>query len=449
MKYPGTESSTLEFKEGLPGKQQIINTILGFCNLYGGRLVIGVKDDGTVKGVDEDRVDVLIDTVSTSILDSCTPHVLPKIYAQRFGDSLAVVVEVSSGMNKPYFLRSAGMANGTFVRIGNRTVRATPEMIEELQWQSRGRTYDELAVYDASPDDLDRSAIMASLETVKNGSPSDAMLQSYKLVVREHLRAYPSVGGILLFGTDVQKFMPEAFIICTHFAGVGGRKALAARDCTGNLFSQVEDAMDFLTNRLNRSFVIEGRKRREALEVPELALREAVINAVVHRDYNIRGPIKLAIFEDRVEVFSPGIFPGPMDLDHLEAGITYIRNVVIAKSFRAAGYMEKLGTGIVTIFDSYRQRGLRSPQILEGTGFVKCILPRGTSDTSVSAKPVEAPTDRILALFQMADEIATRDVVESLGIPRASAGRYLKQLVEAGVVERQGKGRAARYRMVE
>jgi len=102
------------------------------------------------------------------------------------------------------------------------------------------------------------------------------------------------------------------------------------------------------------------------------------MNAIVHRDYSIPAPTKIAIYNDRMEVFSPENFPGPIDLDDLEKGLTFIRNPIICRIFREAGYIEKLGSGFRMLFESYRNYNLLRPSVIEGNGFIKCILPRPT-----------------------------------------------------------------------
>jgi ATP-dependent DNA helicase RecG len=137
-------------------------------------------------------------------------------------------------------------------------------------------------------------------------------------LVEEHGHRYPSTAGLLLFGKAPQKFLPEAFIICTHFQGTSGRNALASQDCTGSLLNQVETALHFVKSRLTTRFDIEGTQRTQSLEIPEIALREIIINAIVHRDYQLAGPIKIAIYDHQVEIFSPGNFPGPLKTTQLE-----------------------------------------------------------------------------------------------------------------------------------
>jgi len=443
MKYPEKESSVLEFKQELPTKQQIIKTIIGFCNQFGGRLIVGVADDGTITGLPEEAVDETIEALHKSLYESCTPTILPLIYTQRIQDKVILFIEVSNGMNKPYFLTSQGLNEGCFVRAGLQTVKATPSMIQELQWQARGKELDKMPIYAATQQDLELASFKTFLRNrdIETLDEHEMCLQ-YDLLVEEHRRIFPSFAGLLLFGKNPQRHLSEAFIICTHFKGVQGREAIATVDCTGTLFEQYQKALHFLTSRLYRSFTIPGAgPRKEQLEIPEKALREVLLNALVHRDYHIRGPTRIAIFDDRVEVFSPGNFPGPLKHHQLEMGLTFVRNAVIGRIFREAKLTEKLGTGLRTLFGSYRERQLAPPQVLEGNGFVKCILPRPNHRPSHKI----SGTEELQRLLQIADEITVSDVMKELGVAKATATRFLKQLVDEGIVIRKGKGPSTRY----
>ena len=205
---------------------------------------------------------------------------------------------------------------------------------------------------------------------------SISLLKGYHILNAEHAQLHPSHMGLLLFGKKPQYFHSEAMIICSHFKGNSGRDAIASVDCEGTLFEQFEQSYAFITDRLYKSFKIRSVQREEKLEIPEIAIREALLNAIVHRNYYIQAPTKVAIYTDRVEIFSPGPFPGPLNQENLHLGITYLRNPAICKIFREANYIEKLGTGIISIFQSYKKYGLEDPKIIEGTNFVKTILPR-------------------------------------------------------------------------
>ena len=380
MKYSENESSTLEFKRVLSKNDQIIKTVVAFCNQKGGRLIIGIDNDGTIVGLAEELITQTIEYLDKSIYEACIPPIIPAVYAQRIGEKVVLVIQVSAGMNKPYYIKSQGLEKGTYIRLGRSTMRANADIIQELQWQKQGRSYDTMPVYHASIDELDSEKFSQFLGRRKDGdkkSPEISVsLQAYNLTAEEHAHRYPSIAGMLLFGKNPQRYLSEAFIICTHFEGIEGREAIATRDCVGTLFEQFESAYAFVIRQLEHSFTIKGPRRKETLEIPPEALREALLNAIVHRNYHINAPIKVAVFQNRIEIFSPGDFPGPLNVANLTMGNSYMRNLAIVTVFRQMGYIEKLGSGFITILSSYQREGLPKPQIIEGENYVKVILPR-------------------------------------------------------------------------
>src|SRR4051812_29806467 len=117
MKYPESESSTLELKREPPKNRQIVKTVVGFCNTYGGRLILGVADNRDVIGLDDALIDEIMEHVDKTIADSCSPQIMPRVYTQRFEDKSVLIIEVSEGMSKPYFRCSEGLKNGVFIRL--------------------------------------------------------------------------------------------------------------------------------------------------------------------------------------------------------------------------------------------------------------------------------------------------------------------------------------------
>lgn len=444
MKYPEKESSILEFKRELPSKQQVNKTIVAFCNMHGGKLVIGVEDSGEIIGIPEAAIDETMENLHRSAYTNCSPTIIPSIHLKRIHNKIILIIEVSEGMTKPYFITSDTIENGTYVRIGTQTVKAAPEMIRELQWQSSGKYPDEMPLYVATKEDIDLEAfekfLLIRRENLDN-IDLEKMLFHYNILIKEHNRTYPTIGGMLLFGYEPQKFLSESFVICTHFMGTEGREVVATKDCTGTLTQQYIDCISFILSRLNRKFSIEGTgPRKETLEIPEKAIREIVINALVHRNYLIRGPTKIAIYDDRLEVFSPGVFPGPIQVDYLNVGVTYIRNSVITRVFREIGHIEKLGSGFIALFDSYHKWGLPDPIVYEGVGFVKCILPRPGRTPAVFGEE-----QKVLQLFMLKNELKTNDVMNRLMVSRATANRYLKALVDKNLIRKVGRGPATYY----
>jgi ATP-dependent DNA helicase RecG len=443
MKYPEEESSTLELKRDLPKNDQIVKTIIGFSNQSGGKLIVGVADNGAIVGIPEEEATSAIEYLSYSIYTAATPTILPDVYTQTIDGKTLLIIEVSSGANKPYFRKQEGLEKGTYIRLGRSTVRATIDLIDELKWQAHGKSFDCLPVYRTSEDDLDHQKIEEFLETRKDRDSKkitkDALM-SYYLVIQEHQHTYATTAGILLFGKRPQHFFTEAMIICSHFKGTEGREAIASVDCVGTLFEQFETAYEFILSRLSKSFVIKGPRREETLEIPPEAIREALLNLLVHRNYHYSSPGKIAIYRDRIEFFSPGIFSNPTIVNNLQSGFSYIRNVAICKVFREADYIEKIGSGFITIFNSYKKWELKTPSVIEGEGFVKCILPR----IKAQAEEID-DLSLIMDLFETTNEINISDVMSRLKLARATAGRKLNALVKKSLIRKKGKGRGSSY----
>ncbi len=472
MKYRESESTTLEFKREIPRNDQIVKTAIGFCNQYGGRIIIGVEDDKYIAGIDETLLTPLQKTLYKAISSSSTPPIFPKIYTQRLGDKLILIIEISEGSNKPYFRTTEGINKGTYIRMGSSTIKASPEINQELLWLGKRKYLDEMPMVRAKRSDLDESIILSFLKYRSiglKGAVTEKVLTSYKLLSQDQSHKFPTVGALLLFGKNPQEFLSESFIICSHFEGRSGRKAMAAVDCKGTLLEQFDTALQFIHGRLYKSYSIQGIRRIEKLEIPEVAVREVLINALVHRNYAINAPIKIAIYDDRIEFFSPGLFPGPLNIENLEQGLTYIRNIVISEIFREAGVIEKLGSGFISLFSSYRESGLDRPTVVEGFNFVRCILPRHVVSSHEDINRLHADQlqhntahfrpltgtstinpaeyDFVLDLFRTQDEISMAIVLEKTGWARATAGRRLKKLLVDGKIRKFGSGRFSRYRL--
>ena len=448
MKYPHKESAILEFKRVLPHKlQTILKTVVAFANTYGGHLIIGIDDDGSIIGINEQRVDEITDAITHAMYDTITPFIFPSIYTKRIGENLILIIDIAEGSNKPYHFVTKGLTKSTYVRLGAHSILATNDMIAQLQWLGRRKFLDEMPVYEATQDDIDLKAFQDFLDNRRQENKDiniQEMLFHYNILVKERARIHPTIGGLLLFGKQPEKFYPEAFIICSHFSGTSGRDAIATRDSTGNLLQQFKDTIAFILSRLNTSYKIVGADRREEkLELPPEAIREVVINAIVHRNYQIMGPSKIAIYDDRLEFFSPGNFPGPILADKVDIGVTYIRNAIVTRVFRDLGIIEKLGSGFITLFESYAKNNLSTPVVTEGVGFVKCILPRSIH---LGTPLHEIDDKKLLYLFITRNELSVKDVMQYFSVSRSTASRLLTKFTDEGVLARSGQGPATRYK---
>lgn len=438
MIYPERESRHLEFKSELPSFLQLIKTCVAFANGVGGKIVIGIKDETReIIGIDDDIRNKIYDEFPNSLYDSTSPGLIAEIYEKNYGEVNVLIIEIPHVLKKPVFVKKEGLPKGVYLRAGSNTRRANEEHIEELMRENKRTTYDE-------------EPIQASIEILSEdlinkiySKAGTANLLSEKVIIQSSAtpkKYCPTIAGTLWFCENPDTYIPESHLRCTRFKGINGREIIQTEEIRGNLRNQIETGFNLISSWLQRNFSLKGTILKGKMIIPEEALREAIINALVHRKYSIPGAVKIALFENRLEIFSPGIFPGLVDINNLGDGTTYLRNPIIAKIARRTGYMEKLGTGINLIFESCKAVGLKPPEFIEGTDSVKVIfyfLP------DVSGKNIDE--ENLLKLFLMREEVNISDVMRSLNISRNTATRKLNKLVESGKLKRIGKGPAVRY----
>ncbi len=285
------ENKTLEFKARLPGKGQIAKTAIAFANGSGGKIVIGVNDQRQVVGLGDVDIFELQDRIAAMIADSCAPALLPDIYTARLQDKLVLVIEVFRGSTPPYYLRSEGDEQGVYVRLGASTRRASPEQIQDLRRQRMNRSFDEEPSFEYALIDLNLEPLQERFsQTTK--TLEQAQLLNLKLLCREQDQLQPSQGLIHLLG------LPDHVALqCARFKGQDMSLFIDRKEYRGDLFTQLEAGEAFLFNHLHLRGEIKGLQRTDTLELPPVALREALINALVHRDYLNRGRnIKVAVF---------------------------------------------------------------------------------------------------------------------------------------------------------
>jgi ATP-dependent DNA helicase RecG len=347
-------------------------------------------------------------------------------------------------MNKPYFVKSLGAKNGTFVRVGRSTMLATPEIADDIRWRSKGRSYDTRPLSASSKSNLDETKYLefrkqlTKAQRTTVGPISD--WPKLRILSSEGKYEEATIGGLLLFGKDPQFFLPEAKIFCSHFKGASGRDALAHLECSGTLFDQHNAAMNFIETQIPTAFSIRQTKKTEELLVPRVALREALSNLIVHRDYSMNAPSKIAIFSDRIEFFSPGVFPGPFSKANLESGLTYIRNQTITLFFHKSGIIERLGTGFTTILSTYRSLSEIEPQIIEGDGFVKCVMPfLNTANALDPLSESQKEQRNIRRIFYIWGKVSAAELEKELKVSRSTANRILGKLLEEGIIAKGPK----------
>jgi ATP-dependent DNA helicase RecG len=436
--YSERESKSLEFKSQLPHFHNLTKTCVAFANGMGGKIIIGVDDKTRqVIGVNDVTRNRVYDEFPNSIYDATSPGLLVEIYEKRFNDLSVLIIEVPSSIKKPVFIKSEGTPNGIYLRAGSNTRKASQEYVEELMRENKRMYFDEEIIH-ADVNILSKNllgtifkrASAQRLITEKIISPSTVQGKKY----------FPTIAGVLAFCETPEEYIPEAIVYCTKFRGVDGRTIVQSEEISGCLENQIETSFELIKSWLMREYKLLGAKLKGETIVPEVAVREAIINAVIHRKYWIAGATKIALYDNRLEIFSPGNFPGLFDLSHLGDGTTYLRNPNLARIARRFGIIEKLGTGIRLILESCQKAGIKEPEFIEGADSVKVIF-----NFLPAEKHLLLGDEKLLALFKIYHEIKLPEVEQYLKVSRNTATRKLNALIKLGKIYREGKGPSVRY----
>lgn len=428
------EGKSLEFKRDASSSAGLLRTIIAFANTSGGTLLVGVEDGtGHVRGV-EDPV-ALEERLANRISDSILPRILPEIEILPFRSTHVMAIRVHPSSARPHFLANAGLESGTFVRVGSTNRRADQALIQEMKRFSRGETFDERPMPDLDSEAVDFRVASELFAPIRKLRRRD--LETLRLLTTHQGRTVPSVAGVLLAGPDRLAHFPDAWIQVGRFDGMDRARIADRMELKEGLVEAIEGAIAFVEKHSTRGAEIGRVRRIERWSLPPAALREAVINAVVHADYARQGaPIRLALFDDRLEVESPGLLPFGLTVADLPRGVSKLRNRAIGRVFHELGLVEQWGSGVQRMISVCRDAGLAPPHF-EEIGFRF----RVTLRLERVAEPVLDATDRsILKVLDAPEGRATREVAEAIELtPRATRTR-LASLVDRGLVREIGTG---------
>lgn len=458
------ESENVEFKSELPRKsEKYIKTIVAFANTSGGKLIIGVKD-GTreIIGVQLEEIPTLIDKITNVISDMVTPQLIPAITSAQIEDKNIVIIEIFPGAARPYYISSLGQENGTFVRVNATTRLADAIMLKELQLQGRNQSYDEtiLPEKDLDPkavknlcDDMQKHIVTALRE--RGESPVEkeitiTNLENWAIVKRVEDKLYPTVAFDLLT-ENTQRF---AKIQCGLFKGTDRVVFLDKREYAGPIYEQIEEAYRFVLKHINLGAEINGLYRKETYELPPSAIREAIANAVTHRNYMERACIQVCVYDDRVEITSPGMLYGDLTIDMIKRGRTRIRNAAIAQAFGRMYVIEGWGTGIRRMIDACKEYGVQEPVFTEvGTDFrvefFRKTLSVRTDRTDNRTENLTQKQEQIIALIRDNPEISTTAMAKALSCSRSTVSEAIKELKNKKIVERVGSDRKGYWKILD
>ncbi len=407
------EGRSVEFKQSLPPKSETyLKTVIAFANSAGGTLIFGIDDKThSILGLESDHIPRLQDAVTNAICDRCEPAVPFNVVIEEIDGKTLLRIDVSEGRQKPYFLKSEGEEKGTYVRIAATSRRADAWQLRQLMYSCRPLGFDQTP--------LPRQVTSAEVAALCNRLYRHAQDLSHSDTERKRLKKI-SLPQLLSFGVlaenngslhatpafellagDLSEY-PDAVIRCALFKGTDRSLLISKKECTGPINEQIEAANNFVVSNLRLGVRIEGLAREEFLELPEKSLREMIANAICHRSYLYPEPIRVMIFDDRVEVESPGMLADGLTIERMKNGLSRIQNRAIASVFRYIGLVETWGSGIPTLIRESHEYGLGEPILREDdTSFVIALRRKAFATdefgavrpTASTAEPA-APTNK-------------------------------------------------------
>ena len=360
------ETDKLEFKREVPQHdKRYLKTVVAFANGLGGSVIFGVDDKTLdVVGVPDDDLRNMEDGLASAISSACTPAIVPSFSRETVDGKTLLVVDIYPGRNTPYHIKAEGL-DGVYVRVGATTRKAEREQIEELILRGGNRTFDAVIQEDETASASAMAKLCRRIGTVHKENTGERikvtpiMLEGWGVVRKTRSLWHPSVAFRWLAANNDH----FARVQCALFADDERTEFLDRQEYSGSVIDQIEESMKFVLRSIRRGARIEGLYRKDFYELPPEALREAIVNAVAHRDYRQHAYIQVSVSPSMVEIVSPGSLFDGLTKEEMLTGKSKLRNPVLADVFHKMGIIEKWGTGLRRIFSRCEKAGVKAPVV--------------------------------------------------------------------------------------
>ena len=440
------ESETLEFKTATADSVTIAKTICAFANSNGGTVIVGVTSHGEVQGVKEAEQQNMELRKAVRDLISPQPYIASTVIEVSKGKQV-IVLEVPASEDRPYTCQ-----NSIFVRKANRTVEAGGEMIRQLiaERHPKYARWERQLALGSTVGDLDSKEILLTARIGNESNLHDfgpdfmahSVLEEIGLVEGDTV----CNGAIALFGKRPAMRMPQTRIRAIRYSGSGRDKLADNRVFEGNVFALLKKATSFLEAHVPVQSTIptDRLRRKEAPAVPFPAVREALLNAVAHRDYAAQdGGIIISVYSDRVEIWNSGSLPegiSPSDLKTMS--VSRPHNPDMAHVLLIRGYMERVGSGIPRILADFRLEGLPEPEWKEMGGGIMVVLRWWKPQVEIKERQ-----RRLLEILRSGETVNIAKYMEDYAkdVKERQARSDLRELVDLGYLQVRGRGRSTEY----
>lgn len=465
------ESVNIEFKREVPKKsEKYIKSVIAFANTAGGKIVIGVDDEThEIVGVDKNEVFKIMDGVTNTISDMCYPQIFPNIEVDTIDGKSVIVIEIYPGASRPYYIKSLGKESGTYIRVSGTSRPADEAILKDLELQGSRQSFDEMVCigqkYDAEKAEKLCVAIKRYMvEAVKTKSEKEKVkdvtvqnLINWGIIKNVDGTLVPTNAFVLL----ADNTFPFAKIQCALFKGTERVVFIDKRDFEGPLYEQIEEAYEFVLKHINLGAEIRGLVRKDAYELPTEAIREAIVNAITHRNFLDRACVQIAVYDDRVEVTSPGMLYGGLTIEQIKEGGSKIRNRCIAEVFSRMKIIESWGTGIKRMFSSCKEYGVREPELLEIGDSFRVNLYRPSYNEVHQSEPKSEPESipknvlknlnktqqKIIDIIWKNPKVTQTEIAEQLNISTSAVKKSMKEIVNDGILVRIGANKGGYWKV--
>lgn len=438
------EAETIELKS--IAADDVKKEIVAFANSAGGIIYVGVADDGAVLGVE--NADECVLRIANMVRDGIKPDITMFIHyeAMNCSGKTAVAVHVQRGANRPYYLAKKGLRpEGVYVRQGYSCAPATDEAIRRMIKETDGDSFEEMRSIDQDLT-FDAARNEFAKRNVTFGRPQ---MQTLKIVSPDGV--YTNLGLLL---SEQCPFTIKVAV----FEGVNQDVFKDRREFAGSLIQQLNEAYDYINIHNQTHATFKKLLRIDTRDYPEAAVREALLNSLVHREYSFQASTLISIYEDRIELVSiGGLLPG-LELSDLMMGISVCRNPHLANVFYRLQLIEAYGTGVKKIMGAYKDAQAQ-PKITTTHNAFKIVLPNVNAAPKESEMPKEneetfppelaSNEETILGFLTEHPAITRKEVQSLLGVSQSTAGRILKTMLDNGQIKRLGGSRTTRYQSLD
>lgn len=440
------ESEILEFKETLQLKDEIGASISAFSNLKGGIILVGVSDEAEPKGIQFGKKTLA--ELAEYIKRNTDPSVYPQIKAHKIENKTIISIKVEESREKPVFFKGQ-----VYKRVGDTSQRVTSAEIRKLAKESGEKIlWDEQICEKAKLEDIDKNKVKRFLEKAKferrlginpNLSVKEA-LEKLNLIRNGGI----TNAGVLLFGKNPQKFFLQAEIKCARFKGAEPLEFIDMKVFGGDIIDQTEDALEFIKEHIKLHAEIKGTERVETWEYPIEAIREAITNAICHRDYRITSNVQIRIFDDRIEVWGVGPLPEPLTPEDLKRKHrSILRNPLIGKCFFLVKFIEEWGTGTNRIIGWCLKHGLPEPIFEEISGGLVVFL-RKYRITEDELEKLNQRQREAIEHLKVRKRVSRSEYAKLTSCSERTAFRDLEELTKNKIIKRKGRGKSTYYELM-